>query len=350
MIPRNIWLPASLVLNVVLAVALLARPEKNIDEASETSEAAPPTSVLKIEQAAPSPSTVASVVDASTRDYLRALSEQTLTPSERASLLLSHLNRKYDQQLSAKSVYWRDRTTLALSIAAADQARADLMSLLGDSVWSEPALASLFQPYHREFPTLAAAKQVEVQRLLQQYFLAHEKLQADRSAYRDVIGQSYDALHAGVAKILTPSEHAEYVVRLSPLADSIRRMKLDLDEAQFRTLVQRIEANQHLTRLALHLEAQRTSLKLYDAQLADLLGKERYLNFISQIDPVYVSLAALARNNSIEPEKVREVYAAFVSEQSGSPGPTSAMELARSTLGASAEFIMKQLVNQAARS
>ena len=293
-----------------------------------------------------------SAADDDSKQYYSGLLEKDLSASERATLLLAHLNRKYEQQLSsAASAYWVDGGKVALSIAAAERARSDVLSLIGESAWSDPALASLFQPYRREYPGLDPRKQVEAQRLIQRYFQAHEFVQADPGSYRERIAASYQELREGIEAALSPSERMEYVMRISPLADAVRRTRLEVSEPQFRELLARIDASESFTRLVLRLDGQRTSLSLYDPKLTELLGKDQHLAFISRIDPVYGALASLAKSRAAPPQQLQEVYAAFVEQQGESlSGPSeSAVALARNAFGPSAELIIKQLVHQAAR-
>jgi hypothetical protein len=230
-------------------------------------------------RAAAAQSSAASNLTATTiESYYRALHTKGLNERERASLMLAYLQERYGPSNAWQPPY----ATFCDSPAnVLDRARDEALSSMGNSAVEDPVFGCLFRPLRREYPELGAAKQVEVHGLLESYY--HEVNQA--GSYSKKL-DSYKSLLAKAAKVLSTSEYDEFMVRASPLAKSIRRMNLELDDARYGTLVQLVAKDERLSQLVLGNVDESRNAAFQSNRIAELLGSESYVRFAYGVDPL----------------------------------------------------------------
>ncbi len=206
------------------------------------------------------------------------LSGASLNEKERASLMLAYLQERYgesDEQLQRSASFCDSPVTVL------DRAREEALASLGNGAVEDPDFGCLFRPLEREYAELGPQKQVAVHRLLESYY--REIKQTDsRTARKD----SYKKLLTGTANVLSGSEYDEFMLRASPLAKSIRRMNLELDESRSRTLVQLVAKDERLSQLVLGNADESRDASFQSNQIAELLGSERYVRFAYSVDPL----------------------------------------------------------------
>jgi len=351
-ISRHAALAASVILNLTLgAVLLIHKPEQaasstpaaGLASSNRRAATAPPTQVAVD---LPQPASITA------KDYYQALLRKDLSDAERALLLIGHLHKEQDSRAS-RAAYWMQKTSLAESQADIAQLRAEVLAVVGERAWDDANFAQVFRPLKSDLPNLDPKKQVAAHTLLQRYYAAIENRQADAAAFRELVERNYVELQQDLRAALGDADYQEFTVRMSPLAQAVRRMGLSLTEAQHRELIAKLGANEQLRRLALRQDSRKTSLNLYDASFSKLLGPEQHIALLTRIDPVYASLSALAASKSIPPDQLRAPYTAFVAQQQATAQPAkSSTRLPPATafakvLGPTADFVVHKMLTDA---
>lgn len=262
----------SLILNVVFAFFLM--PGVQPDTARTANR--PAAQVVDDGQGSAASNPPAATI----ASYYRVLDTKGLDDNERAALMLAYLQERFG---SADGSHERDAIFCDSPGEVLDRARDEALLALGSGAVEDPVFGCLFRPLRREYAELGAKKQMEMQRLLESY--ARVVAQADSySAKKD----SYATLLAKAAEVLSSSEYDEFMLRASPLAKSIRRMNLELNASELRTLVQLLARDDRLSQLVLGNGEESGRAAFHNARIAELLGRERYLRFSYSVDPLGV--------------------------------------------------------------
>jgi hypothetical protein len=250
-------------LNVVLAV-LLTRGQQ-LDTARTAAISAKQPLVT-----AAGPTTIAS--------YRSALDTKVLNDKERTSLMLAYLQERFAQPDARQQ---RHASFCDAPAEVLDRARDEAVSSLGDSAVEDLVFGCLFRPLDPEYAELGARKQMELHRLLEAYYR-----EADPAASYSTRLASYNRLLAKAGQVLSTSEYDGFMLRASPLAKSIRRMNLELDDARHSSLVQLLAKDERLSQLVLGNVDEPRGAAFQNTQIAELLGSERYVRFSYSVDPL----------------------------------------------------------------
>lgn len=209
--------------------------------------------------------------------YYRALDTKGLNTKERASLMLAYLHERFGESAAQQQ---RHASFCDAPAKVLDRARDEALSSLGGSAVEDPAFGCLFRPLDHEYAELGADKQLDVHRLLEAYYR-----EVDQAGSYSTRMDSYKRLLAKAGEVLSTGEYGEFMLRASPLAKSIRRMNLELDDTRYRMLVQIVAKDERLSQLVLGNVDESRSAAFQNTQIAQLLGSEKYVWFAYRVDP-----------------------------------------------------------------
>ena len=122
---------------------------------------------------------------------------------------------------------------------------------------------------------------MDVYRLLEAYYR-----EVDQPGSYTTRVDSYKKLLAKAGELLSTSEYDEFMLRASPLGKTIRRMNLELDDGRYRTLVQLVAKDERLSQLVLGNFDESGRAAFQNTQIAELLGREKYVRFAYSVDPL----------------------------------------------------------------
>jgi hypothetical protein len=302
--PVTLLLAVSLVANVVLAALWY------FDEVSGLKAALAPKAERVAAQAAGLAKLALS--DAEIRQYYdQQIASLQIPEEDKKRLLLAWLEERYRVLAEGEyaAAYWQAPSPGGHEVP--ERVRTDLISLFGAKASSDPLFARYFRPLDAQFPFLSPEKQVQVAQLLAQGRAeAHRLAQSEELINQaEAMQKARSATEENIRALLTPEEYSEFELRESPLADAIRRLNLDLAEHEYRQLFASINTNPQLKAIVTRTSgAQRPSGELYDNGIAELLGHDRYLKFLRQVDPLYLVMAGASRDQKIAPEIVTAAY------------------------------------------
>lgn len=259
--------------------------------------------------------------DEEIRGYYRSrIATLPIGNEHKKRLLLAYLQERYRGLGDAENhaPYWKPAGPSMAAHTIPERIRTDLLALFGSAAAEDALFRGYFRPLEAQFPFLPPQKQVEVASVL-----AHSRAEGQRLAQSEEILNQPQALRqnqadteAKLRALLTAEEYAEYEVRNSPVADSLRRLNLDLTEDQYRQLFAQVKANELLQGIVTRsVPAHRPSSKLYESGLSGLLGREQYLKFLRQVDPLYFAMAGASRDRGVAPEALAAAYAQIVTSQ-----------------------------------
>jgi hypothetical protein len=213
--------------------------------------------------------------------------------------------------------YWKLEETHAEDTAFAEQVRSALLAVFGESAIEDPLFQDYFRPLHRQFPSLAPQKQIALAQIL-----ARERSELQRLGGMDVLQQQAalaqvdEATATAAREALSPEEFAEYDLRMSKLAEALRRLDLGLSEAEYRTLFARIDADKALRGILARTQPLKgPSRLLYRADLSSALGTDRYTRLLRQYDPVYFMMAQAAQQAGVSQEVLAATYTQTVESE-----------------------------------
>jgi hypothetical protein len=249
-------------------------------------------------------------------------------------IIVADVNALYERKrlttlVPEDPVWWKGNpaTAVAESItrqeAALDRERRALLNDLLGPNW-EPtrqqpaALVFLTGPV---LSTLPAETKLAVQDIINR-FAERERQWRLENQEREVSDAELGRLQARwrqqtrdeLARVLTPEQLEEYLLRWSFNAGTLRRQTagLDLGPEEFRALFRATDPLQQQLQLLADDESaapRRAELqKQLEAALRQTLGPERFEQFKLQQDPLYLSTLAVAQQLKLPPENVRPLY------------------------------------------
>jgi hypothetical protein len=198
--------------------------------------------------------------------------------------------------------------TLERELAIEADVRATLLALVGPGVVDDPAFARFFRPLGPEFDFLTPADQLR----LREHQLERARSQGNSMHAHSAAGQSCLRLSSApadvpppgaadaLADLLDPAAYEEYLLRFSPAARRLRALAAVPDEAAFR------DANGVLRELErAHEPGLQLSLR---RRLREVLGRDAYLAFWSEQDPVFEPVARYLASQGFGDAEVHEAY------------------------------------------
>jgi hypothetical protein len=286
---KTILLAASLVANVALAGLLLGAPRE-----------AP---ALRHPNGRP-----ASRQTGTATGYYERLLALGLDEHEARSLLYAVLD-----EAAAKSVprpqirYWQTGLAAAADhrlavVEAQRQVRAQLNRLFGPAAAQWPEFAHAYRPLDLEFGFLDSASQIA----LNEWRLRRVSAALSTPAKTTQQGTSQEAASQQAPgstspPMLTATDAFEYALRVSPLAEALRRSGVDLTEAEFRSAYRALaRAESAPGDLVAQLEARRA--------VRDALGTQRFERVWAARDPTFEALADAGEQLGLDAAAVESAY------------------------------------------
>lgn len=294
----------SLLANAVLLIVLLARSAA-IEETSKLSKM-------------PAPAPASAIVDESSRtfvveEYYRDLIADGFSDELTKPLVLARLHKEFVAAVpKPRNEYWRpssaSQAEYMLEIdSARDHVRAALKSVYGAEASHDPSFRSVFAPLDLTLPFLTPDQQIVISRLRlqQQIDLAEAGLNhpstmsrsPDVSATAINIAENFER---AVAEILAADDLFEYQLRESATAKRILSAGVEFTEQQFRETY-RAEQNFQINRSTEQLISYRNELK-------DILGRMKYLQYLSVQDPGFTAIQEVASTHALRDHEVFALY------------------------------------------
>jgi hypothetical protein len=235
-------------------------------------------------------------------------------------LALAYLQARY-AEASAHSTaltFWQAEPMPPDALTFSRHVRSGLIAIFGDAAQSDPLFQEYFQPLRRQLPFLSPAKQVAVAEALSAGRTESERLARELEMTEQplAMAKAAEKTDGAIRNLLTPEEYSEYSVRMSALAEAIRRLNLGLNEQEFRALFARIESDAELKGIIGRTQPLgQPSSRLYSPAIASILGQERLVKLLRQYDPVYFLMARSASGVGISTEQISAAYAETVDSE-----------------------------------
>lgn len=328
---------SSVAVNLALGAWLILRPPVSIrDPGTAVSTAGSSTPLPQLSQDQTPPSTVLtqtppfdwSLVEST--DYLAYITnlrgigcpEQTIR-----DIIIADVNQLFAPRYAAlktgapELAWWGRfdkrkpvRAELAARLRALDEEKKSLLvRLLGSSdgldlAQLETSVATVRSEALLDF--VPAAKRAALRELLNRHEALVEWSRAQwkglPSDERDAKERDLRATHArDLAALLTPEELSEFELRQSRASEDLREHfgRADLTEAEFRRMYElRREFEEK------HPEAEARDWKRHDAELAAMIGPDRFADIQRQNDSAWRAMQGLAAQHNLTPDAMQSAY------------------------------------------
>ena len=265
MMQKNVFLYSSLTLNAMLgALLIFGRP-------------------APAEQSVASPARAASNPEAAATEGPAQLVEKALRAGipEHLAYQLALLSVR-DSTATRGEQYWRSPADRIAPQPTADReaddaARTALLRSFGPAARERPEFAAMFDQQANRFHYLPSQKQVELQRIISQPAAAPDRSDSRLAVLNCPVGLCGEVV-AQIRVLLTDDEYFEYRLRESPLAAQLAGNGFDFTEQEFRAVF-KVLGRTPGTSSAISSGVA--------AQLAQVLGEDRFRQYERTTDPAY---------------------------------------------------------------
>lgn len=241
---KNKLMVLSLAGNVVLGALLSWAVVRERPAADSGKDTAPAVSPAPSQQATPQ-----------THDLRATLSKAGLEPDLVTRLVV--LDAIERSRSNEPAPYWvaepvRVATLQRQRALAADQLRNQLLGVFGPDLQENAAARPLFEPFQEIFPFLAPEKQLQLQSLIvhEQQSLLERARSGPLPADPRLSTELFQRVLPEAAGFLSAEELAEMRLRVSIVAEKLRRSGFDFTEAEFRRAYAALAAKSAPQRIA----------------------------------------------------------------------------------------------------
>jgi hypothetical protein len=238
-------------------------------------------------------------------DYFENLLAEGLGYQQTKPLVLAKLKQDYIHSIKQpEDRYWEDRPLAQINYLLQIfqgflLVREGLLAIYDVPVIHDPLFSEIFYPLAMQYPFLSSEQQLTIQSVqLDTQKLAIESQMNSTNGIAMLSGEQSPA--NVLAKTLNERALEEYLLRSSPLANTMRRSDVIFTEANFR------QAFSILSRLQQVQEPQ----DIFEARddINDLLGPVSGIALWAAIDPTFRSLKLVADRHVISDEQALSVY------------------------------------------
>ena len=251
-------------------------------------------------------------------DLRRRLSAAGIGDELSKYVILAELNRRFPASVARPDVeYWKpdtaDRGRYLLDVEnARDRVRDSLVEIFGPDARQDSAFRSVFAPLDFTLPFLDSEQQVAIAKLRLRHrsepVPAGVNVAGPGGSPLEEIAQARE-LDRAVAEILSGDDLFEYRLRESGLSKRILLSGVAFTEQEFRDTF----------RAELAFEANRSSDQFvtYRNDLKNILGRTRYLAYISAQDPGFSAVKSVADKHALRESELLNVYEVMQEAQAG---------------------------------
>lgn len=260
-------------------------------------------------------------------DLLSSLQSQGFSEAFIKRWILARIEMQFAEQggsVQAEDEYWKsskpkrtDQVTRTLRLA--EEKRALLRQLFGDSVENDPAFASLFKPLNNTLAFLSSQKQIALYELMELNEAETNDLFGP-GIIREQMEQRRDmevALNERIRTMLSGDEYLEYELRESRVADMMRRTFVGFvhTEQEFRDIFAILNDYQGMSQQPYMSRAESGSRQELrdirseqDRKISEYLGSERFAEMKRLQDPIFQSINAIGEIYGSRDQDIIDAY------------------------------------------
>lgn len=184
--------------------------------------------------------------------------------------------------------------------------RQTIVSVFGESVKSDSAFGSIFQPYRATLPFLSNQKQIDLQEIIMNAEAIGIQSEGKLVGVRGVVNaESESAVRGEIRRLLSSDEFFEFEIRQSVRAQRLLATGFDFTEEEFRAAFRAASLNESVM-----VGPQREGSSDKSIQhLRKIFGERRFSEFIRFQNPSFRLLASITSRYQLGSDKLNAAYA-----------------------------------------
>ena len=226
--------------------------------------------------------------------------------------LLTQLEGEYPTTRETTAIYYWESPSKLVSQLHEEQAqtarsiRAELLAAYGDAAISQPEFESYFFPLGSGFGFLNSEQHIQISELRGKHRSSLMSIKGGPQAFTE-LKQKELAYLESVQSRLSAEEFFEFELRESQTAKQLRSVDIDWTESEFLEVF-KIKSASDQAGSPLQL----INPDIYNLEVSEVLGSDRYMEYLKAADPMYTRLNAQIQRDGGSEQDAEKAYSIYV--------------------------------------